>query len=130
MWTRQKLDKVPPVDSSIAQYTGGEQRVGALHYCSDLCKVHRSAMRVQHERDLSHVGAGTPYPHLAHIAVGVQGVAFTDKDYVALCVLNTLMGGGCHFSSGGPGKGMFTRLFTHVLNQSVLCLACTVVASG
>ena len=28
-----------------------------------------------------------------------------------------LMGGGGSFSAGGPGKGMYTRLYTNVLNQ-------------
>jgi processing peptidase subunit alpha len=66
---------------------------------------------------LSRVGAGTPYPNLAHFVLGLQSVPFTaTRDYVAVSVLNTLMGGGCHFSSGGPGKGMYTRLYTDVLN--------------
>ena len=46
--------------------------------------------------------------------VSVLKICFTD--YIPLCVLNSLMGGGCHFSSGGPGKGMYTRLYTTVLN--------------
>lgn len=28
-----------------------------------------------------------------------------------------MMGGGGSFSAGGPGKGMYTRLYTNVLNQ-------------
>jgi len=30
------------------------------------------------------------------------------------------MGGGGSFSAGGPGKGMYTRLYTHVLNRFVI----------
>merc|ERR1719447_507686 len=30
---------------------------------------------------------------------------------MALCVLNMIMGGGDSFSAGGPGKGMYTRLY-------------------
>merc|ERR1712060_1040507 len=37
---------------------------------------------------------------------------------VPLCVLNTMMGGGASFSAGGPGKGMYTRLYLNILNQS------------
>ena len=33
------------------------------------------------------------------------------------CVLNMMMGGGGSFSAGGPGKGMYTRLYTNVLNR-------------
>lgn len=34
-----------------------------------------------------------------------------------LCVLNTMMGGGASFSAGGPGKGMYTRLYQNILNR-------------
>jgi hypothetical protein len=33
------------------------------------------------------------------------------------CVINTLMGGGGSFSAGGPGKGMYSRLYLNVLNR-------------
>eukprot|EP00197_Chlamydomonas_leiostraca_P004553 CAMPEP_0202861894 /NCGR_PEP_ID=MMETSP1391-20130828/3130_1 /ASSEMBLY_ACC=CAM_ASM_000867 /TAXON_ID=1034604 /ORGANISM="Chlamydomonas leiostraca, Strain SAG 11-49" /LENGTH=548 /DNA_ID=CAMNT_0049541343 /DNA_START=16 /DNA_END=1662 /DNA_ORIENTATION=- len=36
---------------------------------------------------------------------------------VAMTVLTYLLGGGNSFSSGGPGKGMHSRLYTRVLNQ-------------
>jgi processing peptidase subunit alpha len=39
------------------------------------------------------------------------------EDIYALCVLQMLMGGGSSFSSGGPGKGMYSRLYSRVLNQ-------------
>lgn len=35
----------------------------------------------------------------------------------ALATLQTLLGGGGSFSAGGPGKGMYSRLYTNVLNQ-------------
>ena len=33
------------------------------------------------------------------------------------CVLQMLLGGGGSFSAGGPGKGMYSRLYTNVLNR-------------
>ena len=36
---------------------------------------------------------------------------------VAICVLQTLLGGGDSFSAGGPGKGMYSRLYREVLNR-------------
>ncbi|ETO29416.1 mitochondrial-processing peptidase alpha subunit, mitochondrial precursor [Reticulomyxa filosa] len=36
---------------------------------------------------------------------------------MALCVLNMMMGGGGSFSAGGPGKGMYTRLYRDVLGS-------------
>ncbi|KAJ5937913.1 hypothetical protein N7454_004255 [Penicillium verhagenii] len=38
-------------------------------------------------------------------------------DIYALATLQTLLGGGGSFSAGGPGKGMYSRLYTNVLNQ-------------
>ncbi|XP_004287497.1 PREDICTED: mitochondrial-processing peptidase subunit alpha-like [Fragaria vesca subsp. vesca] len=40
------------------------------------------------------------------------------KDAMILNVLQMLMGGGESFSSGGPGKGMNSRLYIHVLAQN------------
>ena len=34
-----------------------------------------------------------------------------------MCVMDTLLGGGSSFSAGGPGKGMYTRLYREVLNR-------------
>jgi len=44
------------------------------------------------------------------------------EDFVPFCVLQTLMGGGGSFSAGGPGKGMFSQLYTDVLNKFVFLL--------
>lgn len=53
---------------------------------------------------------------MAHVVIGLEGCSHQDKDFVAACVLN-IMGGGGSFSAGGPGKGMYTRLYTNVLNR-------------
>ncbi|CDW57151.1 mitochondrial processing peptidase subunit [Trichuris trichiura] len=87
------------VDESLAQYTGGEIRI---------------------EKDLSNVGmAINPFPELGHFVIGFESCKFTDEDFVPFCVLNSLMGGGGSFSAGGPGKGMYTRLYMNVLNRRV-----------
>ncbi|XP_066589523.1 mitochondrial-processing peptidase subunit alpha [Prorops nasuta] len=84
------------VDTSLAQYTGG--------YLLDECNVP--------------VYAGpSGLPELSHIAIGLEGVSHQDKDFIPMCVLNMIMGGGGSFSAGGPGKGMYTRLYTNVLNR-------------
>jgi mitochondrial-processing peptidase subunit alpha len=36
---------------------------------------------------------------------------------VTACVLQTLLGGGPSFSAGGPGKGMYSRIYQEVLNK-------------
>ncbi|KAJ2763096.1 Mitochondrial-processing peptidase subunit alpha, partial [Coemansia nantahalensis] len=39
-------------------------------------------------------------------------------------VLQMLLGGGGSFSAGGPGKGMYSRLYTRVLNQHAWIESC------
>lgn len=56
-------------------------------------------------------------PGLAHVAIGFECPSWHDKDVVAASVLAILMGGGGSFSAGGPGKGMYSRLYSRVLNQ-------------
>ena len=48
---------------------------------------------------------------------------------VAATVLQMLMGGGGSFSSGGPGKGMHSRLYRRVLNNCPWVANCTAVSS-
>ncbi len=70
------------------------------------------------EKDLSDISLGpTPYPDLAHVVLGLESCSYLDDDFVSFCVLNSLMGGGSSFSAGGPGKGMYTRLYLDVLNR-------------
>lgn len=61
--------------------------------------------------------AAAGLPELAHIVIGLEGCSHQDPDFVASCVLNLMMGGGGSFSAGGPGKGMYARLYTNVLNR-------------
>jgi len=85
------------IDHSVAQYTGG------------LIKVNK---------DLSDVSLGpTPMPELAHFVLGIESCSHQHDDFIAVCVLTMMMGGGGSFSAGGPGKGMYTRLYTNVLNS-------------
>ena len=63
-------------------------------------------------------------PELAHVCIALESSSHQDDDFVAYCVLNTLMGGGGSFSAGGPGKGMYTRLYTNVLNRYVCLPLC------
>ncbi|GMM30414.1 mitochondrial-processing protease subunit alpha [Martiniozyma asiatica (nom. inval.)] len=65
-----------------------------------------------------------PYPqginHLEefhHIYVGFEGVPITSDDVYKLAILQMLIGSGGSFSAGGPGKGMYSRAYTRILNQ-------------
>ncbi|VCW66870.1 unnamed protein product, partial [Gulo gulo] len=89
--------KAVDVDRSVAQYTGG---------------------MVKLERDMSDVSLGpAPFPELTHIMIGLESCSFLEEDFIPFAVLNMMMGGGGSFSAGGPGKGMFTRLYLNVLNR-------------
>ncbi|KAH7640275.1 hypothetical protein DERF_004789 [Dermatophagoides farinae] len=92
-----QLNRSLEIDDSISQYTGGVNAV---------------------TKDLSDISLGpTSMPELAHFVIGLESVSHQDLDnFVPICVLNLLMGGGGSFSAGGPGKGMYTRLYTRVLN--------------
>ncbi|KAJ8286578.1 hypothetical protein GJAV_G00040770 [Gymnothorax javanicus] len=85
------------VDLSVAGYTGG---------------------MIKTEKDMSDVSLGpTPIPELTHIMIGLESCSFQEDDFIPFAVLNMMMGGGGSFSAGGPGKGMFTRLYLNVLNR-------------
>ncbi|KAL8782769.1 MAG: hypothetical protein Q9195_009574 [Heterodermia aff. obscurata] len=57
-------------------------------------------------------------PHLSHIHLAFEALPISSEDIYALATLQTLLGGGGSFSAGGPGKGMYSRLYTNVLNQN------------
>ncbi|KAL3312623.1 hypothetical protein Ciccas_008779, partial [Cichlidogyrus casuarinus] len=68
------------------------------------------------ERDLKQYHA--PLPEMAHLGLGFEGPSTEDiKSYVCMNVLQSLLGGGGSFSAGGPGKGMYSRFYTEVLNN-------------
>ncbi|KAJ3285760.1 Mitochondrial-processing peptidase subunit alpha, partial [Blyttiomyces sp. JEL0837] len=54
---------------------------------------------------------------LTHVYIAFEAPGMSDPDVYAIATLATLMGGGGSFSAGGPGKGMYTRLYTEVLNR-------------
>ncbi|XP_071492261.1 mitochondrial-processing peptidase subunit alpha-like isoform X1 [Diadema antillarum] len=84
------------VDNSISQYTGGLKKL---------------------EKDMANIAPGTPIPELAHVILALESCGHQDPDFIPFAVLNMLMGGGGSFSAGGPGKGMYTRLYLNVLNR-------------
>lgn len=82
----------PPISVKPAHYTGGETCIPPGPVFGGL-------------------------PELYHIQIGFEGLPIDHPDIYALATLQTLLGGGGSFSAGGPGKGMYSRLYTHVLNQ-------------
>lgn len=56
-------------------------------------------------------------PHLSHLHLAFESLPISSPDIYALATLQTILGGGGSFSAGGPGKGMYSRLYTNVLNH-------------
>lgn len=87
------FNSMPKGDSGLetakASYTGGEVR-------------------------MHNPGSNDPF---AHVALAFETASWHDKDLVPMCVLQMMMGGGGSFSAGGPGKGMYSRLYETVLNR-------------
>ncbi|EEA07026.1 peptidase M16 inactive domain-containing protein [Cryptosporidium muris RN66] len=85
--TKFQIQKTRPISNIKPNYTGGEWRKESNDF-------------------------------LTHIAIALEtSCGWTSKDIVPLYILQAYMGGGGSFSTGGPGKGMYTKLFLDVLNR-------------
>ncbi|CAK7216605.1 Mitochondrial-processing peptidase subunit alpha [Sporothrix bragantina] len=94
------LSSAPPVTGM------GELSYGAAHYTGGFLSLPPQPPPLN--------------PHLptfTHIQIAFEGLPISSDDIYALATLQTLLGGGGSFSAGGPGKGMYSRLYTNVLNQ-------------
>ncbi|KAF8167378.1 mitochondrial processing peptidase [Crassisporium funariophilum] len=58
-----------------------------------------------------------PQVELNHLYIAFEGLGINDDDVYTLATMQVLLGGGGSFSAGGPGKGMYSRLYTHILNH-------------
>ncbi|KAJ9122120.1 hypothetical protein QFC24_004347 [Naganishia onofrii] len=58
-----------------------------------------------------------PEEEFTHVYIAFEGLGIHDPDIYALATMQMLLGGGGSFSAGGPGKGMYSRLYTNVLNK-------------
>ncbi|CAD6886978.1 unnamed protein product [Tilletia laevis] len=59
----------------------------------------------------------SPELEFTHVYVAFEGFSVHDDDIYALATIQILLGGGGSFSAGGPGKGMYSRLYSNVLNR-------------
>ncbi|KAG6889982.1 hypothetical protein C0995_012942 [Termitomyces sp. Mi166 len=73
------------------------------------------------QRESRYIGGHLFLPDITqefnHLYVAFEGVGVHDDDVFALATMQVLLGGGGSFSAGGPGKGMYSRLYTHILNH-------------
>lgn len=85
--SQQQLEHPPIPQSAGATYTGGHKFMYDLN------------------------------SEFSHVYLSYEGVGIHDNDVYALAVMQVLLGGGGSFSAGGPGKGMYSRLYTQILNH-------------
>lgn len=64
-----------------------------------------------------HILQTSKIDELTRVGIGLEVGGWHSDDLVPGCVLQTLLGGGSSFSAGGPGKGMYSRLYRQVLNR-------------
>lgn len=105
----QRLERGSNGPRPTSTYVGGEVRLE--HEYSGGASVARGAAR----DDLN----------LTHMSVGLHVSGWSHDDVVPVAVVDTLLGGGSSFSAGGPGKGMYSRLYREVLNSASWVEACS-----
>lgn len=98
-------DNVSPIDPSLIQPSSLDLRRPA-HYTGGFMSLPPIPPP-----------ASPMLPRLSHIHLAFEAFPITHDNIYALATLQTLLGGGGSFSAGGPGKGMYSRLYTNVLNQ-------------
>ncbi|KAJ2042711.1 Mitochondrial-processing peptidase subunit alpha [Coemansia sp. S16] len=66
-----------------------------------------------------------PDVDFTQVYLGFKSAGINDEHRLyAYATLQMLLGGGGSFSAGGPGKGMYSRLYTRVLNQHAWIESC------
>lgn len=58
------------------------------------------------------------YEGPTHVSLAFQAPGWNHKDLYAACILQTVMGSAGTFSSGGPGKGMHSRMYSRVMSRN------------
>jgi processing peptidase subunit alpha len=54
---------------------------------------------------------------MTQVVLCFESGGWSSPSLLSVCVLHMLLGGGSSFSPGGPGKGMYSRLYTNLLNK-------------
>ncbi|OEH74548.1 mitochondrial-processing peptidase alpha [Cyclospora cayetanensis] len=121
---------VPPKERKAAKpvYTGGDARMEAVSPHAHIAIAFETGW-TDFGLLLSESHAALCRSCYGHIVVlllefaamlpprSVCSGGWNSGDLVAYSLLQTLVGGGGAFSTGGPGKGMYTRLYLDVLNK-------------
>lgn len=96
------LEPSTPSPTNESNYVGGEYRLTI----PPRKQLEGQVLPLMDKDNLTRIGLAYEIPDGWH-----------NKDLVPICVLQTLLGGGNAFSAGGPGKGMYSRLYREILNR-------------
>ncbi len=68
-------------------------------------------------RKINRIAPNEDYRSQAHVAIAWKSFPLNTREFYVSAVLDSLLGSGASFSTGGPGKGMFSYLSDIVMNQ-------------
>eukprot|EP00529_Nitzschia_sp_RCC80_P016420 CAMPEP_0113501730 /NCGR_PEP_ID=MMETSP0014_2-20120614/33124_1 /TAXON_ID=2857 /ORGANISM="Nitzschia sp." /LENGTH=658 /DNA_ID=CAMNT_0000396365 /DNA_START=95 /DNA_END=2068 /DNA_ORIENTATION=- /assembly_acc=CAM_ASM_000159 len=98
-----------------------KDKFGTMHQESaptTIKSTYRGGYHFSEQNDAQSVYSMTlPGEEQCRVALAFPVGGWHSDTMVTACVLQTLLGGGSSFSAGGPGKGMYTRMYQQVLNR-------------
>lgn len=107
---------VTPIVTIPSVYRGGSHLIQNDHSsASDSPSSSSSSSSLSD--DESNTPIITPPDEFCRVALAFPLGGWHSDTMVTACVLQTLLGGGSSFSAGGPGKGMYSRMYQNVLNR-------------
>ncbi|KAJ2456433.1 Mitochondrial-processing peptidase subunit alpha [Coemansia sp. RSA 2424] len=123
-----------PSASAPALATAGQSsdscRTPAKTWLNKIMGGNKRAPQIAVPGDRSVYTGGTwfdskPDVDFTQVYLGFKSAGIDDEHRLyAYATLQMLLGGGGSFSAGGPGKGMYSRLYTRVLNQHAWIESC------
>ncbi|KAF8527449.1 mitochondrial processing peptidase [Hysterangium stoloniferum] len=113
------LHPLPPASAPLSLYKSLSRAASSYLYPHSSQPVTTSAPMAMPPTQYTggHCFVHRPELEFNHLYLAFEGVGIYDNDVYALATIQILLGGGGSFSAGGPGKGMYSRLYTHILNH-------------
>jgi mitochondrial-processing peptidase subunit alpha len=107
--------KVTPIVTIPSVYRGGSHLIQNNHNSTSDSSLSSSSSSSGDDESYSPII--TPPDEYCRVALAFPLGGWHSDTMVTACVLQTLLGGGSSFSAGGPGKGMYSRMYQNVLNR-------------
>ncbi|KNH09687.1 leucine-rich repeat protein [Perkinsela sp. CCAP 1560/4] len=135
-------DRIAVVASGISNHA---EYVKTVQKCFEFPATTKSAplpsstyvggMLTRHNTDAPESFEKFAEKELTHMSLFYPAPTVKNKDVMVVAVIQCLLGGGQSFSSGGPGKGMLTKLYREVVSQegwmnSIECVTAAYTDAG